>query len=164
MYSVNDTVMYSSYGVCMISAIEERDFSGEKLEYYVLRPVGDSKNTFYVPVKNEKLTAQMRKVITKDEIDSLLRIMPDDNDIWIEDENQRREEYRRIIREGDRKELVMLIKTLYLYQKSRRDQRKKLHSADEHFLKDAESMLYDEFAFVLGIEKDKVVDYIREHI
>lgn len=164
MYSLNDAVMYSSYGVCRISAIEERDFSGELLNYYVLRPVGDSKNTFYVPVNNEKLTAQMRKIITKDEIDSLLKIMPADNDIWIEDENQRREEYRRIIREGDRKELVMLIKTLYLYQKSRKDQRKKLHSVDEHFLKDAESMLYDEFAFVLGIEKDKVVDYIREHI
>ena len=55
MYNVNDAVVYSSYGVCVISAIEERDFSGESVEYYVLRPVSDNKNTFYVPTSNEDL-------------------------------------------------------------------------------------------------------------
>lgn len=43
MYNVNDAVVYASYGVCVISAIEERDFSGENIEYYILQPVGDKK-------------------------------------------------------------------------------------------------------------------------
>lgn len=164
MYKAEDIVVYSSYGVCRISAVEERDFSGSSEEYYVLRPVGESRNTFYVPTKNEALTSLMRKVLSKEEIQELIKTMPDENCIWIEDEAQRREEYRRILREGDRLELVRLIKTLYMYQQSCRDHRKKLHSADEHFLKDAESMLYEEFAYVLDIPREEVISYIKSHI
>ena len=36
MFKVNDVVMYASYGVCEIAAIEEKDFSGENVEYYIL--------------------------------------------------------------------------------------------------------------------------------
>ncbi|MCD7811458.1 MAG: transcriptional regulator [Ruminococcus sp.] len=164
MYNVNDTVMYSPCGVCRIDGISEKDFSGEPAEYYVLRPVGDSKNTYYIPVNNETLTGQMRKVLTREEIDELIRKMPDENNIWIEDEAERKEEYRRILRSGNRMELVMLIKTLYCYREDRRGKKKKLHSADEHFLHDAENMLYDEFAYVLGISKDEVVPFIKSHI
>ena len=35
MFKVNDVVMYASYGVCEIAAIEEKDFSGENVEYYI---------------------------------------------------------------------------------------------------------------------------------
>ncbi len=164
MYNVNDTVIYSPCGVCRISEIAERDFSGEPVKYYILRPVGESKNTFYVPTENEQLTAQMRHILSKDEIEELIRIMPDEDYIWIENEYERKEEYRRILRSGDRRELIKLIKTLYIHRKSCSEHRKKLHSADEHFLKDAENMLYEEFAYVLGIPREQVIPYIKEHI
>ena len=90
--------------------------------------------------------------------------MPDENSIWIEDESIRREEYRKILRSGDRHELVKLIKTLWIHQKNCRERKKKLHIADENFLRSAENMLYDEFAYVLGITKDEVLPYIRQHI
>ena len=77
MYKVNDVVVYASYGVCEISAIEERDFSGENVEYYVLRPVGDSRNTFYVPTAKSALTEQMRRVYTREEVEGLIRVMPE---------------------------------------------------------------------------------------
>ncbi len=165
MYKINDTVVYSPCGVCRIAEITTRDFSGEPTEYYVLRPVGgNNKNIYYIPTQNEALTAQMRRVLTREEIDELIRVMPDENFIWIEDEYQRKEEYRKIIRNGDRHELVKLIKTLYIHQQSRLEQKKKLRSTDEHFLKDAENMLYEEFAYVLNIGKDEVLPYIRQHI
>lgn len=164
MFKVNDTVIYSPCGVCRIEEIALRDFSGEELEYYVLRPVSEAKNTFYVPVSNENLTSQMRKILSRKEIDELIRIMPDENSIWIEDESIRREEYRKILRSGDRHELVKLIKTLWIHQKNCRERKKKLHIADENFLRSAENMLYDEFAYVLGITKDEVLPYIRQHI
>lgn len=164
MYSVNDTVMYSSYGVCRIESIEKRDFSGEPTEYYILRPVSDDRNTFYVPTGNERLTAQMRKILSREEINELIRTMPDDNFNWIDNENQRKDEYRKIIENGNRRELVMLIKALYIHQQNQRTINKRLHSADERFLKDAENMLYDEFAYVLNISKDDVIPFIRSHI
>ncbi|MBQ9956816.1 MAG: CarD family transcriptional regulator [Ruminococcus sp.] len=164
MFKPEDIVVYSTYGVCRVDAVEERDFTGSAEKYYILRPVGDSRNTFYVPVANENLTRLMRKVLTREEIQELINIMPDDNYIWIEDEFRRKEEYRRIIRDGDRAELVKLIKTLYIHRKERSELKKKLHSADEHFLKEAENLLHDEFAYVLGIKREEVIPYIRSHI
>lgn len=43
MYNINDAVVYGSNGVCVITAIENRDFSGENVEYYILQPVNNSK-------------------------------------------------------------------------------------------------------------------------
>ena len=76
MFKVNDVVMYASYGVCEIAAIEEKDFSGENVEYYILRPISDSRNTFYVPTNKEALTQQMRRVYTKSEVEELIKAIP----------------------------------------------------------------------------------------
>lgn len=164
MYNINDTVIYASYGVCRIKAVETRDFSGEPKEYYILQPVGDTRNTFYIPTDNEALKEKMRRVYSRKEVEELIRIMPDEGSIWIENEQQRKDAYRQIIENGNRHELIKLIKTLYIYRKDLEAQHKKLHSTDERFLRDAENMLYDEFAFALGISRDEVVPYIKEHI
>lgn len=164
MYNINDMVVYLPCGVCRIDDITEKDFSGDPVKYYVLRPEGDSKSTFYVPVNSETLTAQMHKVITEEEINDLIRTMPDAADIWIEDEHQRKERYTQLLHEGNRSEIIKLIKTIYIHQQELREHKKKLRSADEHFLKDAENMLHEEFAYVLGIPKNQVLDYIKQHI
>lgn len=164
MYNVNDAVVYGSNGVCLITAIEERDFSGENVEYYILQPVGNQKNTFYVPTKNSILKNKMRSVFSRNEIDKLIGNMDRECCIWIDNDVKRKEEYRKIIEKGDRRELVRLIKTLYEKSVELSNQHKKLHSADERFLKDAENILYDEFAYSLDIPREKVVDYIKQHI
>lgn len=164
MYNVNDAVVYASYGVCVISAIEERDFSGENIEYYILRPVGDKKNTFYVPTSNSALKDKMRSIYSRKEVNNLISMMSDEQYIWIDNDFQRKEEYRKIIDKGDRLELVRLIKTLYEKNAELNKQHKKLRSTDEKFLREAENMLYDEFAYSLSIPREKVVDYIKQHI
>ena len=68
MFKVNDVVMYASYGVCEIAAIEEKDFSGENVEYYILRPISDSRNTFYVPTK-------FREIISGGDREELIRLI-----------------------------------------------------------------------------------------
>ena len=102
MFKVNDVVMYASYGVCEIAAIEEKDFSGENVEYYILRPISDSRNTFYVPTNKEALTQQMRRVYTKSEVEELIKAIPDAKLINIDDDSQRKEKFREIISGGDR--------------------------------------------------------------
>lgn len=164
MYNINDAVVYGSNGVCVITAIEERDFSGENVEYYILQPVGNTKNTFYVPTSNSALKDKMRSICSRQEIDSLISTMSDECCIWIDNDFQRKEVYRKIIDKGDRKELVRLIKTLYTKSSELSEQHRKLHSADERFLKDAENMLYDEFAYSLNIPREEVVPYIKQHI
>jgi CarD family transcriptional regulator len=162
MYNVNDVVIYAPQCVCRVDDISEHDFSGSPVTYYVLKPVNDSKNIFYVPTENSSLTDRMRHILSKNDIDSLISLMPDEANIWIDDEHLRKETYSEILRKGDRKDLIKLIKTLYSRKKN--NGYRKLHAADERFLKEAENMLYDEFAYVLDIPRDQVVTYIKQHI
>ena len=164
MYKANDIVTYSTHGVCRIISVETCDFSGKPAEYYVLRPENDSRNTFYVPTDNKNLTSQMHRVLSRGELDELIKAMPDEKFIWIEDDNLRKSEYEKILRSGNRQKLIQLIKTLYIHRKEKMSENRKLRSADEHFLKDAETALYEEFAYVLNIPKEQVLPYIQQHI
>ena len=148
MYNINDVVVYGSNGVCVITAIEKRDFSGENIEYYILHPVHNSKNTFYVPTENSVLTATISEK----------------NSLWIENNIQRKEAYKQIIENGNRNELLCLIKTLHEKNLELISKHKKLHSTDERFLRDAENIIYDEFSYSLDIPREEVIDYIKKHI
>ena len=164
MYNVNDAVVYASYGVCTVKSIENRDFGGEDVEYYVLQPVNDIKNTFYVPTTMGTLHEKMRKVCSREEAERLISGMPEENCIWIDNEPQRKEEYRKILDSGDRHKLISLIKTLHTRSRELSRRKKKLHSADERILHDAENVLYDEFAYALEIPREQVIPYIKEHV
>jgi CarD family transcriptional regulator len=90
--------------------------------------------------------------------------MPEENCIWIDNEPQRKEEYRKILDSGDRHKLISLIKTLHTRSSELSRRKKKLHSADERILHDAENVLYDEFAYALEIPREQVIPYIKEHV
>lgn len=164
MYNVGDAVMYGAYGICRISALEKRNFTGEDKEYYILKHIGPDKNTFYVPADSEEVLSSIRCVCTKAEADALIAHMNCEGLIWIENDSKRKEEYKRIIRDGDKKEMIRLIKTLYLRRKELSIEKKKLRSFDEQYLSIAENMLFEEFAYALDIDRSEVVDYIEEHI
>lgn len=164
MYNINDTVVYGSNGVCVITAIEERDFSGENIEYYILQSVSSFRSTFYVPTANSVLTNKLKKIYSRNEIDSLISTMSEKNSLWIDDAVKRKEVYRKIIEDGNRNELLCMIKTLYEKNTELVQQHKKLYSTDEKFLKAAENILYDEFAYSLNISRDEVPEYIKKHI
>ena len=164
MYNINDVVMYGAFGICKITAIEKRDFTGEEQEYYILKRINSDKNIFYVPTNNEAALGAMHTVCSKAEVDFLISHMNTEKMIWIENDMKRKEEYSRIIKNADKHEIIMLIKTLYLRRKELSGSGKKLHSADENYLNIAENMLFEEFAYVLDIERSEVVDYIEKHI
>ena len=65
---------------------------------------------------------------------------------------------------SDRTALVRMIKTLYQHQQKQQRRGKKLHVVDERFMKEAERILYEEFAHVLNIQKEQVVPFIMEEI
>lgn len=79
----------------------------------------------------------MRAVLTKDEIIDLLDNMPKEEE-WISNKNIRFETFKNIISEGKSSELLRLIRTLKLHEKQQLKRGKRLHMADERFLKEAE--------------------------
>lgn len=164
MFKVNDTVLYSSYGVCKITEIAKRDLNGIKKEYYTLKPVYDKKSTVFVPVDNERLVSKIHKVLSVDEIYELIYSMPEEDTIWIDDESERKEYYSRVLQTGDRRELIQMIKSLYKNRQELASNKKKQHISDERFFRDAEKMLYEEFAHVLDIKRDQVLPFILNQI
>jgi len=163
-YKVNETIIYGTHGVCKITEISERNFGDESMEYYTLKPIFDKKSTLFVPVNNEKLLGKMRQVLTVEEIYDLIKEMPDENTIWIQNESERKNKYKEILSKGNRKDLVRLIKTLYKHQLEQQEKGKKLHLADERIMKDAEQMLHAEFAHVLEIQYEQVVPFILQKL
>lgn len=57
-----------------------------------------------------------------------------------------------------------LVEMLYLRQKELKTRKKHFHLADEKYLKEAEKIISDELAFVIGIDKEEVSSYIIERI
>lgn len=164
MYSKNDTVLYGSQGICRIEDITEKEMGGKTIEYYVLKPIENSHATIYVPTQNEMLVSKMKKILSVKEIYQLIQAMPNEELIWIEGDNKRRDAYREILKSGDRKMLIQLIRTLFLRQQELKSKKRKLHANDEKILREAENILHEEFAYVLNINKDEVVPFIFQQI
>lgn len=164
MFQINDTVLYGIQGAYKITGITTKKICGKTSQYYVLTPIDSSTCITYIPVGNEAVEKKMRPLLSADEIYKLIHSMPDTDELWITDDNQRKEKYKQILANGDRKELIQMIKALYIHKKEQRAKGRKLHIADEHFLKDAEKMLYNEFSVVLNIAQDEVLPFIKKEI
>lgn len=163
MYQKNCVVIYGLHGVCRIADVTIKDFSGQEETYYILKPIFDDRSTFFVPVKNSS-AQKLRPLLSIEEVNALIEGISCQDVIGIEDEKHRKDAYKKIIESGDRGEMMRLIKTLYMRKEEQQKAGKKQHIIDEHFMKEAESILYDEFAYVLQIEKDDIVPYIKKEM
>ena len=160
LFQINDTVVYGVHGVCRIEDITMKEFMGTSKEYYVLKPVNDSTVTLYVPKHNDKLIEKMRKILSEQEVYRLITTMPEQEALWFQNENERKEQYKKVITKGDHGELIGIIKAIYLQKQRREEEGKHLYISDERFLKEAERILYDEFQYVLNIKKEEVLPLI----
>lgn len=166
MFSVGDAVVYGTQGVCRISDITDITVDKVIRKYFVLSPVYSGKATLYVPVDNEEvIRTRMRPVFTIDEIDSIIKNVSEGKTMpWIANDARRKEFCMNTLKSGDRMELVRLIGMLYSHQADMKAQNKLFHISDERYLKEAETLINEEFAFVLGIELGEVKKYIAKKI
>ena len=164
MIKKNDTVLYGVHGVCKVADTVVRKIGGEEREYYVLKPVFDRGTVLYVPTWNEQLTAKLKRILSAEEIYAMIRSMPEEELLWIENENDRKRIYQEALVSGEREQLVRLIKTLHVRREKRAAQKKALLLSDERFMKEAERILYEEFAYVLKIGREQVLPLIMQEI
>lgn len=163
MVNIGTTIVYGTQ-ICRVTDKKDQTFGKITRNYYVLTPVFDEKNVIYVPSDNENLVAKMRKILSAEEIYALIRSIPNTENIWIEDDKLRTQEYKGIIERGDREEIIKIIKTLFEHKCDMEAKGRKLHAADEIVLARAEKVLYEEFALVLDIKKEEVVPFITKQI
>lgn len=162
MFTQGETVIYGTNGVCRIDGVTQMDITGEKKDYYVLKPVFNGRSTLFVPTDNEKLVGRMRPLITETGIRALAKKFPSIEPLWIEDEDERKARCAAALADNDRETALALIKAIRIHRDRQFSIGKKLHVADERFLKDAEKLLREEAAFVLDKEYDRVLAFLNE--
>ena len=160
MYKIGSIVVYGTEGLCKICDITKRTFGKETTEYYVLRPLSNEAETVFVPKNNEKVLSRMRPVLTKEKAEELLEAPPSDYGEWIPDDRERQQYYKQILLCGSGEDILKMTRALYLHQVKLLEKKKKLHAADERFLKEAEKMLFEELAYVFGITVEEVLPLI----
>jgi CarD family transcriptional regulator len=113
---------------------------------------------------NEKAWSKMRKVMTPKDVDALIDSMPNKQPTWVPNENERKETYKRILASGDQAAIISMVQALFSHKQEREAAGKRLHISDEHFMKDAEQLLYNEWQYVLNLDKAGLMDYIFERL
>ena len=164
MFDVGDRIIYGSSGVCSVEHIGALD-SPNALKgriYYTLCPQYTKGSTIFTPVDNEKV--KMRPVISREEAMKLVDEVKDIEYLWIADEKGRELEYKEAFLKCDCRELVRIIKTIYLRKQSRIVAGKKVTAVDEKYFHMAEDSLYGELAVSLNMTKDEVRDFITSRV
>ena len=117
-FKVGDIAVYPAHGVGKIHSIENREISGNKQQFYIMK-ILDNGMTIMVPTTNVK-NVGLREVIDPDQVDIVYDILKErdisiDNQTW----NRRYREYMDKIRTGSIYEISEVLRDLMLlrYQK-----------------------------------------------
>lgn len=157
MYRIGELILYGRTGVCRVENISAA--SDGAAAYYTLQPLYQ-KCCITIPVDSDKLFT--RPIISKAQAQQLIREIPDipAEPYYNRNLNQLRSHYKEWIETHDCRELISMAKSLWLKQQEAEAQKKKFGAVDERFMKEAEDLLYGEFAAALEIDRSDVPDYI----
>lgn len=165
MFEKDTIVIYGVEGICKITDIANMTFGGfnGSKDYYILVPVSNPTHKVYVPTDSEYLVAKMQKLLSYDEIISLISCEKTDIE-WINDNKQRNRYFKEILNSYDRINIFMLAKLLYNIKQGKNENVKKLYASDEEILKKLTKILYSELSCVISLEENDVLPFINGEI
>ena len=165
MFRKGELVIYGNDGICRIEEIgipvgTPMEHSGK--EYYMLTPVFGS-GMIYAPLDTKVF---MRPILTKEEAEQMIRQMPEiqEESVIGRDVRTLNEMYKGFLATHQCEDLVRLIKTLYVKEKTMEGNGKKLAKTEQEFSKVAKELLHREFAIALDIPYEEVSVYITKKI
>lgn len=164
LFNIGDYIVHGRNGVCKIEDITHIDISGADKNqlYYTLSPMKNPGSKVFFPVDSTKIIT--RAVVSKEEAQKIVESIESIEPTWIENERQRELTYKEAMGSCDCVRWISIIKTLHLRNEERILQGKKITFVDDKYFKEAKDNLHEEFSIALGIDKEKVEDYILEHI
>ena len=146
MYRIGDKIVYPMHGAGVIESIEEKEFLGQKQDYYILKmPLGDMR--VMIPIQNV-VGIGIRDVINMSEIDGVLDVLKDQtvnvNTNW----NKRYRENMIKIKSGSIYEVADVVRTLMQREKS-----KGLSTGERKMLNSAKQILISELVLAKGTDQ-----------
>ena len=161
-FVIGDYVMYKTYGICIITSIEDKDFGAGPRPYYTLKLVNPPESIFYVPCDLDNLHDAMRLTIDKDTIISSILESDTIDEIWIPDNKRRTLEYESILLNGTISQKLYIYKVLSQKKEENIINKKKMYICDSKVLTTVERLITQEFAHVLNIPINDVVPFILD--
>lgn len=157
MYSIGDIVFYSSTGVCEVKSIGDPGVGlPTNVDYYTLCPLSKNhREMIYVPTDTK---AFMRYAIGKDEAKKYINMVDEISPAYPESRNPKviQDFYTNLIQSYDCKILLQVIVSLTLKKREAALRNKALNQTQTNFLKRAQEMVYNEFAYALGVSSDEI--------
>lgn len=163
MFEINDYVMYGLTGACKVTDIRsDEEGTNKERKYYILNPLKDMESVIMIPVMNKEI--KLRKVITREDAESLLKCSGDETIEWIDDSKERMREYGELLKSGSCEVWLRLVRTLASEKKEKVHGGKKLSSSDESIYKTALNLLSGEMALALDMDGEEIVPFITRQI
>ena len=164
MFQIGDYVVYGVHGVCRVIGQEKQLVNRKRTLFMVLEPIAQSESRFYLPTENPTAMAKLKAVLTREGLEELMDSDQIRQDVWISDENHRKQHYRELITGGDRISLMQMVSSLYRYKDAQLAAGRKFHQSDDNFLRDAEKLLSSEIALVMDMSQEDARNYLRARL
>lgn len=156
MYKINDYVIYKRE-VCIIK--EKKDIRTQ--EYYILENKEDASLKVSVPVSQE--SQLLRPLTEKNLIFKVLDNIPNIKELDVNERNLE-DQYKLLLQGSSLEDLVKIIKTTYIRNSIRKNNKKKMSDKDIHYQEIAEKFLYNEIAYSLGIPYEEAKEVVTERL
>ncbi len=160
MFEKGEYIIYGNSGVCEVQDYLKAD--GEHRTYYVLAPVGSKGSTIFSPVDNQKVS--MRKVMTKEEADALLKGISGEEEMVIRDARTQEQQYKEVLQSGNSTEALRLLRALYKRKKQREAAGRRVTAIDEKYYFMAKGNLLNELAIALNVKVEEAERLLAEQI
>lgn len=158
MFKEGEFVVYKRE-VCKIIEIKKNHLNNK--DYYIMVPINDDSLKINVPVENK--LGNIRPLLKREEVERLIKIIP--SIAAIDSPNKLIEnEYRTLIHDNTHESLIKIIKTTYLRNKERSDNKRKIGDKDDHYFKLAERYLYNELAIILNMSFEETKEFIIREV
>ena len=165
MFTVGDIVFYSSTGVCEVVSIGNPGMGlPDHVDYYTLQPLSKNhREMIYVPVDTK---AFMRYAMTSKKAREYLDMMDEMKPVYPESRNPKmiQDFYTSLLQTYDCRDLLQVIISLTVKKREVKRKNKNLNQTQTNFLKRAQEMVYNEFAFALGKSSDEIAQLIESKI
>lgn len=172
MFGVGDKVVHNEYGICRIVKVGPRRFPGQETrDYYEMTPLSDDGygTTFYTAVDDHG--GKLRSPMSRDQILAMIDAMPQTDPLQIESCGNRaqdmenvRTEYTKLMRSGNPRDWVILLRTIYRKGRQLSAQHKRISEFEAHARDNSERLLYGEIAGVMEIPVNRVEQFITDRI
>lgn len=155
MYKINEFVIYK-HDVCIIKDIRKNKITGNT--YYVMTPIDDE--SLIIDIPTEDKMNFLRSIISKETAENIIKKIPEIEPLNDINEKKLINIYKELINTGKHEDLIKIIKTTYLRNEKRINNKRKISEKDNTYFILAEKYLYNELSISLNLSIEEVKNYI----